>query len=64
MVYMVYTHVHMYIICGHIYIHVYIYKYSWIAHVRNFHCQEFPTRKINSYVPLTLTTDFLWKRSL
>ena len=38
--------------------------YSWIAHVRNFHCQEFPTRKINSYVPLTLTTDFLWTRSL
>ena len=38
--------------------------YSWIAHLRTFHCQEFPTRKINSYVPLTLTTDFLLMRSL
>ena len=34
------------------YLHIMLYAYSWIAHVRNFHCQEFPTRKINSYVPL------------
>jgi hypothetical protein len=46
------TNVYAYIYIYNIYIvHVCTHVYSWIAHVRNFHCQEFPKQsKIVTYL--------------
>ena len=50
------------------YVHVCMLTVLQLEGLRNFHCQEFSPRKINIvtyvHVPLTLTTDFLWTRSL
>ena len=40
-----------YVYTVYIQVYMYVHMYSWIAHVRNFHCQEFPQQsKIVTYL--------------